>query len=65
MAKKAIRPSQQNQKGGIIDIALSMHFSNVRLICPKCGKPVKAGRKEVNNKRVRVCKKCNEIIDKT
>lgn len=66
VAKKAIRPSQQNQKGGIIDISLPIHISNVRLICPKCNKPTKVTRKLVNNKKVRICKndKCNEVIDK-
>ena len=64
MSKKAIRPNQQNPKGAIIDIAMPVHISNVRLVCPKCSKPVKILRKKINDKRVRVCKKCNEIIDK-
>ncbi len=66
ISKKAVRPSQQNQKGGIIDMALPVHLSNIRLICPKCNKPTRVVRKEINNKRLRVCRneKCNEIIDK-
>ncbi len=64
MAKKTMRPSQQNPKGGIIDISLPVHISNVRLICSKCNKPAKIFRKKINDKGVRVCKKCNEIIDK-
>jgi len=64
MAKKAIRPNQQNPKGGIIDMALPIHISNIRLICPKCNNLTRITRKKVNEKSVRVCKKCNEIIDK-
>jgi large subunit ribosomal protein L24 len=66
MAKKAVRPTQENQKGGIVDVALAIHLSNIQLVCPKCNKPTKVGRKLVNDKRVRICKnsKCNEIIDK-
>ncbi|MDD5066544.1 MAG: 50S ribosomal protein L24 [bacterium] len=64
--KKAVRPSQQNQKGGIIETSLPLPLSKVKLICPKCSKPTKITRKMVNNKMVRVCKneKCKEIIDK-
>lgn len=66
IVKKAVRPSQQNQKGGIMEVALAVHISNVALICPKCNKQTKVTRKEVNSKKVRVCKnkKCNEVIDK-
>lgn len=66
MTKKAIRPTRQNQKGGIIDLALPVHVSNVRLVCPKCNITTHIIRKTINNKRVRVCRneKCNEIIDK-
>ena len=66
MVKKAVRPSQQNQKGGIIDMAQPVHISNVQLICPKCNQSTRVLRKTVNNKRVRVCRneKCNEIMDK-
>ncbi|MBU1076905.1 MAG: 50S ribosomal protein L24 [Spirochaetes bacterium] len=66
-AKKAVRPSQQNQKGGIVDVALPVHISNVKLICPKCSKPANVTRKVMNNKKVRVCKneKCKEVIDKS
>lgn len=66
IAKKAIRPSQQSQKGGIIDMAMPVHISNLKIVCPKCGQAVKVSKKIVNNKSVRVCKnkKCNEILDK-
>ncbi len=64
MVKKAVRPNQQMQQGGIIEIEAPLNISNVNLVCPKCNQKTKVTRKEVNGKRVRVCKKCNEIIDK-
>jgi len=66
IVKKAIRPNQQNPQGGIIEVAMPLHISNVKVVCPKCGKPTKIGRKIVNDKKVRFCKHkdCNEIIDK-
>ena len=64
ISKKAVRPSQQNQKGGIVEVSLPIHVSNIRLICPKCNTPTSIFRKEVNKKRVRICKNCKEIVDK-
>ena len=41
-----------------------IHISNVMLICPRCGKPTRIGNKILENgKKVRVCKKCKEVID--
>lgn len=59
MVKKAVRPSAQNQQGGIIEQEAAIDASNVMLICPSCGKPTRVGH-DVNDegKKVRVCKKC-------
>ncbi len=64
--KKAVRPNQQNQKGGIIEVSEPLPISKVKLVCPKCNKPTKVTRKRVNDKVVRICKrdKCKEMIDK-
>ena len=65
MAKKAKRPDQRNQKGGIIDIESSIAISNVMVMCPKCGKPVRLKKKQLDDgKRVRICGKCAEMLDK-
>ena len=64
MVKKAMRPTQQNPQGGIISMEAPIHVSNVMLVCPSCGKPVRTG-KRINDegKKVRVCKKCGKDID--
>ncbi|MBI3017093.1 MAG: hypothetical protein HYY62_03745 [Deltaproteobacteria bacterium] len=41
-----------------------MHASNVLLVCPKCNKGVRVGKKIIKDKKARVCKKCNEVLDK-
>jgi len=64
MVKKAVRPTQQMPQGGIIEIESPIHISNVKLICPKCNAKTRIKRKKINGKSVRVCVKCNEIIDK-
>lgn len=63
LVKRHMRRSQKNPQGGIIEKEAPIHVSNVEVICPKCGKPTRIGRKILENrKRVRVCKKCNEMI---
>jgi large subunit ribosomal protein L24 len=64
MIKKHIKPSKQHQQGGIIDKEAPVHMSNVMLVCPKCEKPTRIGALLLENgKKVRVCKKCKEVMD--
>ncbi|MEN3013303.1 MAG: 50S ribosomal protein L24 [Endomicrobiia bacterium] len=62
IAKKHVRPTQKSP-GGIIEIEMPIHISNVKLICPKCSQPTRVGFKFLQtNEKVRYCKKCKEII---
>jgi len=60
--KKSVKPTQDS-KGGIIEIENPLNASNVMLICSKCNKPTRI-KKDIlsDGKKVRVCKKCGEII---
>ena len=66
--KRHTRPSQKNPQGGILQKESSIHGSNVQLLCPKCGKATRVGRKAVKdsvsgkNKMMRVCQKCEEMF---
>ncbi len=61
--KRHTRPSAKNRQGGIIVKEGSIHISNVMLLCSKCNKPTRVGKKFLENgKKVRVCKKCGEIF---
>jgi len=68
IAKKSQRPRQQGQKGQIISVPKSIDISNVKLLCPKCGKAARvgykviAGQKGGDAKKMRICKKCNAEI---
>ena len=65
IVKKTQRPTQQNQKGGIIDIEAPLHISNVMVLCPKCDKPSRIKKKKLEDAGlVRICGKCGEILDK-
>lgn len=73
---KHMRPRKQGEKGQKIQFPAPLNISNARLICPKCNKLTRAGfkilgkdsgsageKKVKKNKKVRICKKCNEVID--
>jgi large subunit ribosomal protein L24 len=62
IVKKHAKPTQ-NEPGGIKEIEAPIHISNVQLICPKCSKPTKVKIGKTNDgKKVRICKKCGEMI---
>lgn len=64
MMKKHQRPTNANDKGGIIDREAPIHVSNVALIDPKTGLPTRVGYKEVDGKKVRYAIKSGEVLDK-
>jgi len=70
MIKRHTRPNPQKQiKGGIAERESAFNASNVMIVCPGCNKAVRiahhvdhvAGGK---TRRVRVCRKCGQTIDK-
>ncbi|MBW1696714.1 MAG: 50S ribosomal protein L24 [Deltaproteobacteria bacterium] len=64
MVKRHTKPSAQNRQGGIIETEAPIHWSNVMLMCNKCMTPARVTMKRLEDgKKVRACKKCNEIID--
>ena len=63
IVKKATRPTQQNQQGGIVSQEAKIDASNVALVCPKCGQATRVGHAvDGEGKKVRVCKKCGELF---
>ncbi len=49
--------------GGLIKLEAPIDSSNVMIVCPACEKPTRVAHKEVDGKKVRVCKKCGETLD--
>jgi large subunit ribosomal protein L24 len=64
---KHLRTRKQGEKGQKISFNAPVAAMNVMLICPKCSKPTRVGAKmldaEGKSKKVRVCKKCKEVIE--
>ncbi|MDD2585978.1 MAG: 50S ribosomal protein L24 [Syntrophomonadaceae bacterium] len=58
------RPNRSFPQGGILKIENPLNASNVMLLCGKCNKPTRVGKKILDNQeKVRVCKKCGEVLD--
>lgn len=50
-------------QGGLNKIEAPLNASKVMVVCPSCEKATRVKREVRNDKKVRVCKKCNETID--
>jgi large subunit ribosomal protein L24 len=60
---KNLRRKRESEKGQRIEFDAPIDASNVMLVCKKCGKTTRVGYKLSADKKYRVCKKCQEIID--
>ncbi len=65
MMKKHQRPTQKLRQGGIIEREAALAIANVLLVCARCDQPSRAGIKILGDgRKVRVCRRCGETIDK-
>ena len=65
MLKKHVKSDGKSRQAGIVEKEGPIHVSNVLLVCDKCGKGVRVKRKKLEDgKRVRICGKCEEVIDR-
>ena len=73
---KNMRAKKQGESGQRIQFPAPLSLTNVALICPKCNKQTRVGKKKIKSEiketadkgkkakvqNFRVCKKCKEII---
>jgi large subunit ribosomal protein L24 len=58
------RPGGKTPRGGIIEKEAPIHWSNLMLVCDKCISPIRVKMQHLEDgKKVRMCRKCGEIID--
>jgi large subunit ribosomal protein L24 len=63
--KRHAKPSRQFRQGGILEKEAPLTLSNLMLLCPKCNKAVRTGKKRLEDgKNVRICRRCGDILDK-
>jgi len=61
IVKKAKKRKNQRDRGGIIEIESAIHYSNVAMVCKKCG-PTRLGYKIEGTDKMRICRKCGETL---
>ena len=65
MRTKHIRKTQTGP-GSKIQFEGAVPASNVMVVCPHCKKATRVGYKKLESgKKQRICKKCNEALDKS
>ncbi len=65
LIKRAVKPTQKNPQGGIIDREGAIHASNVMLICQNCDEPFRVKRQiSTDGKSQRVCRNCDAEVAK-
>jgi len=62
LKKKHVRPKKEGEKGQVVETPAALDVSNVKVVCPKCGKVTRVGYKTEKDAKNRICKKCLQII---
>ena len=64
LIKRHTKPGVASKQGGILERENPIHISNLMLVCNKCDRPVRVGTSHLSDgRKVRVCKKCGEVVD--
>ena len=64
IAKKHLKPKNNNGTGEIVEVERPIHRSNVMIVDPKTKKPTRVKIDfDKNGKKIRISKKSNEKID--
>lgn len=62
MKSKHVKPKRQGEQGQVVKVAAPIDVSDVKFLCPKCGKAARLGYKIEKDKKFRICKKCNSEV---
>lgn len=61
--QRQIQSGGRTMSPGIIQFEAPIHISNVLIVCPNCDEASRVTIQRENGERVRVCKKCKEVIE--
>ncbi len=61
MVKRHVRKTREHE-GGVLDLPKPINVSNLAIVCPACKKISRVGFKVEGSKKMRICKKCQEVI---
>lgn len=58
-----VRPRKSGEKGQRIQFPAPLSLAKAALICSKCNQTTRVSFKEVEKRKLRMCKKCKEVIE--
>ncbi len=61
--QRQVQTQGRTVAAGKVKFEAPIHISNVMVVCPKCSKSTRVGIERIDNKAVRICKKCKAQID--
>lgn len=61
--QRQVQAGGRTMNPGIIQFEAPIHVSNVMLVCPNCDKAVRVGMIQEGERRQRVCKNCQAIVE--
>ncbi|MCR4425421.1 MAG: 50S ribosomal protein L24 [Firmicutes bacterium] len=65
VAKRHTKPTKTAPQGGIVEKPMPIPLGKVMVVCGKCNKPTRVGKKALESgEYIRVCKKCGAGLDK-
>lgn len=60
--QRQIQTGGRTMSPGIIQFEAPVHLSNLLVVCPNCDQTTRVAIQREGGERVRVCKKCDQII---
>jgi|SRR3989344_1617000 len=61
--KKHRKSQGENRPGEIVTLDRPLAVAKVALVCPKCKQPTRIGYRVQDSEKVRICRKCDNLID--
>ena len=64
IVKRHQKPTANMRQAGIIQKEAPLPLAKVMLVCPRCNKAARVGHRFLEDgRKVRACRRCNEMID--
>ena len=63
MVKRHSKARRAVRQAGIIEMEAPINVAKVMFLCDKCNKPSRVRFRLLEDKKVRICSACNEVID--
>ena len=63
MVSKYVKPRKAGDPSGIVKAESAIYACKVQIVCPKCNKPTRVGKKiNEDGTKDRICKKCGATL---